>query len=67
MIDRQYGRQVFECDGCGDTHETRKTDFNEAWAEAKAEGWQARPVSFVGMKDEQPVWIHSCPKCGMPA
>lgn len=39
MIDRQYGRIIFVCDDCGEGFEAHSRDFDEAWQEAKEEGW----------------------------
>lgn len=52
MIERQYGRIIFVCDDCGETHEASSREFNEAWAEARDEGWSAT-------KDGEK-WVHWC-------
>jgi Fe2+ or Zn2+ uptake regulation protein len=46
---------IFCCDGCGDTIETRRSEFADALTEAKREGWKARKVC-----DE---WMHFCKDC----
>jgi hypothetical protein len=58
MIDRQYGKLVFECDSCPETFGGDSDDFSAAWAAAKSEGWSSRKIA-----DE---WLHGCPKCGAP-
>jgi hypothetical protein len=56
MIVRQYGKIIFECDECGDTFESNTREFDEAWENAKDEGWRAYK--------EDGEWCHSCPDCG---
>jgi hypothetical protein len=53
---RQHGQIVFECDACGDTHESGTTDFHDAYADAKDAGW----VSF---KNDEGDWEHRCEAC----
>jgi len=56
MIDRTEGQIVFYCDGCGDEfYESGTSEFNEAWADASAEGWTARKTNNG--------WTHKCPSC----
>lgn len=46
----------FSCDGCPEAHEGQKGDnFNEAWAEARAAGWEG--YQQAGQ------WNHRCPTC----
>lgn len=55
MIDRSGGEITFHCDECADFIETEETNFNEALAIMKREGWK---VSKIG-----PEWVHKCPAC----
>lgn len=55
MIDRQHGQMVYECDGCEATLETGESEFNEALAMFRRDGWKADKVG-----DE---WVHLCPDC----
>jgi hypothetical protein len=57
MIDRQHGKLIFECDSCDETLTCDTDNFNEAWNEAKREGWRSRKIG-----DE---WVHGCPSCGV--
>ena len=45
-----------KCDHCGRKPETYFGEWKEAWAEAKADGWQA-------YKDETDAWCHKCLEC----
>lgn len=59
MIDRQHGGKiVVECDSCGAVLETETADFEEAREVMKAEQWKVRMIANV--------WLHGCPKCGVP-
>lgn len=58
MMDRQKGKLVFECDGCGDVFTTTTGDFELAQALRSEEGWVARRAP-----DELNKWEHFCPKC----
>lgn len=58
MIDRQYGKLIFECDSCSETFEADTDGFAEAWAEAKRDGWKTRKIANE--------WLHGCQKCGVP-
>lgn len=42
MIDRSYGKLVFECDSCPEVLETDTADFSEAWEQARADGWKSK-------------------------
>lgn len=52
MIERQYGRIIFVCDDCGETFEATSRNFDEAWGEAKEEGWTVTKHGDV--------WVHWC-------
>lgn len=56
MLDRQYTKVVFECDGCDATLETGTVDFGEANGIRKDEGWTSR-------QSKRGIWEHFCPKC----
>lgn len=58
MIDRQHGKIVIECDSCDEVFSSDSDDFNEAWNEAKRDGWRTRKIAGE--------WLHGCPKCGVP-
>lgn len=58
MIHRQKGKILFECDSCDEVFAGETDDFREEWAVAKAEGWRSRKIADV--------WLHGCPKCGVP-
>lgn len=53
---RHHGKIVFECDDCGDQFESDTRDFDDAWQDAKDEGWLA-------YKDDKFGWEHFCPEC----
>lgn len=56
MLDRQYGKIVLQCDGCGTSEESDKgTDFFEFWNARKRDGWR--------VQKEGEDWIHKCPEC----
>lgn len=55
MIDRQHNAIVFECDGCPETLETDESEFSDAMAQLRREGWKAEKVG-----DE---WVHLCVTC----
>jgi len=55
MLDREYGKIVFECDECGAAYHTDSRDFDDAWSDAKDDGWLAYK--------EGGSWCHSCPDC----
>ncbi len=58
MIQRQDGCIAFSCDGCPDAIVTSvpvADSFEEAWAEARAYGWQRR--------ERKGEWQHFCPDC----
>lgn len=60
MMDRQHGGKIiFECDSCDETLETETKDFDDARLMLESEGWKARNIADV--------WLHGCPKCGVPA
>lgn len=54
MIDRQHGEVVFECDSCNETLPTGETEFGDAMALFRREGWRAEKVG----ED----WTHLCPQ-----
>lgn len=58
-IEREYGKRVPTCDGCGDTLEPCYT-FDEALAEMKEAGWNKEFLDN-GMDDGE--WINLCPAC----
>jgi hypothetical protein len=59
MIDRQNGGKIMvECDSCDAVLDTDTKDFGEAREAMVREEWKVR--KFGG------VWIHGCPKCGVP-
>jgi hypothetical protein len=58
MIDRQKGKFVVECDGCGDTLETDTTQFRAALDKLKEEDWVSRPKANTDNEFE-----HFCPGC----
>lgn len=41
MIDRQRGKIVFECDSCSNVLDTGESDFDQANAMRREEGWLA--------------------------
>lgn len=47
----------FICDSCDETYEVQSHGFEDAWAEAKAEGWRCWPDEDTGD------WMHKCPEC----
>ena len=55
MIDRQHGKMVVECDGCGEVLETGTAYWNEANATIHAEGWRAEKVGGD--------WCNYCAAC----
>lgn len=55
MIDRQHGKIAFECDGCDETIETGETEWADAIARFRREGWRSEKIG-----DE---WVHLCPTC----
>jgi len=55
MIDRQYGEITYECDGCDETLETGETEFSDALAMFRRDGWKAEKVGTE--------WTHLCPAC----
>jgi len=55
MMDRQYGKIVFECDDCGDVLNTHESDLEAANERRRAEGWRATSVDGV--------WLHYCKEC----
>lgn len=58
MINRDKGRIVLTCDGCGQSERDDKwRPYPERWREAQAKGWAAQAVN--GGK----TWKHFCPEC----
>jgi hypothetical protein len=56
---RDHGELTFECDSCGDLLDTGMTDFADALANAKREGWVVvRKATRVEIE-----WQHRCPEC----
>jgi hypothetical protein len=51
---RDHGIIMFECDNCGDTFETKYSDFYAALSLAQKKGWQTI---------EKNNWKHYCPVC----
>lgn len=49
------GRWRFQCDRCPEAIDTDRADWNEAFAEAKAEG-------FVAFRRDG-MWFHYCRSC----
>lgn len=45
-VTRDNNEVVFECDLCSETLETEESDWGEALAAMKAEGWMARKVGL---------------------
>lgn len=58
-IEREYGKWIPTCDGCGEQLETCDT-FDEALDELKVAGW-SREYIDNGMDDGE--WINLCPAC----
>ena len=46
---------TWECDVCGTQCEPEGDTFQEAWDEAKQDGWTAGRVNSE--------WVHRCPDC----
>lgn len=59
MLDRQHGKILFECDGCGEVLQTDTGDFTAALALMKSDGWSNRRLGRGEVAD----WNHYCPKC----
>ena len=55
MIDRQFGKVVYECDNCGDGLDTEEREFEDALSVFRAAGWLAEKVGRE--------WVHTCGKC----
>lgn len=55
MLDRQHGKINFECDSCAHIYTSEVSDFDEAWAVAKRDGWKAQKIGKE--------WVHACPDC----
>lgn len=55
MIDRQHRAIVFECDACDETLETGESEFPDAMAHFRRDGWKAEKVGTD--------WTHLCPDC----
>jgi hypothetical protein len=55
MIDRQHNEITYECDACDETLATGQSEFADAHAMFRREGWKAEKVG-----DE---WVHTCPRC----
>lgn len=59
MIDRQNGGIIMvECDSCDAVLDTQTKDFAEARGTMVREEWKVRKIADV--------WLHGCPKCGVP-
>lgn len=52
---KNHGELVFVCDTCDETLETHEPEWNEAWADAKRQGWRAVKRGNG--------WEHNCPGC----
>ena len=55
MLDRQYGKIVFECNSCNDVLKTEARDFDDALLIMKGKEWKAQKIGAV--------WRHACDKC----
>jgi hypothetical protein len=55
MLDRQYGKIVFECDSCQEILKTETRVFDDARAIMQSKEWKAQKIGDV--------WIHACPEC----
>jgi hypothetical protein len=53
--EKNGGRWTFQCDTCPEAVVTNLSDFNEALAEAKGEGF----VAF----NRGGIWFHACADC----
>lgn len=60
MIDRQYGKFVFECETCHTVLNTDTANFSEALQKMQDEGWANVGHQKIGMK---PTYTHLCPQC----
>jgi hypothetical protein len=58
MIDRKYGKVLVKCESCDEVLETGTADFDEACALMKRERWKVGRIASL--------WLHGCPKCGVP-
>lgn len=58
MIQREFGKIVFYCDGsrCPEALETNEVDFHDARLQLRDDGWAARHDPKLG-------WLHICPDC----
>lgn len=45
---------IFECDECGEQHDSGEDDFFEALKQYKEDGW-------IVFKDDFGAWQHRCP------
>lgn len=58
MLDRQFGKIVFNCDSCEEVLEgDEDIEFAAVWAEAKRDGWRSKKIGSD--------WVHGCSKCGV--
>lgn len=55
MIDRQHGEIVFCCDGCDETLETGESEWADAMAQFRRDGWRSEKVGAE--------WTHLCADC----
>jgi hypothetical protein len=55
-IERQYGKIIIVCDGCGEAYETETPDFQDALTSFKASGGK---LSLVD-QGKQRTWLHWC-------
>jgi hypothetical protein len=55
VLERQYGKIVFECDSCDAVLKTDTRDFDDARATIQREQWKAQKIGDL--------WIHACPNC----
>jgi hypothetical protein len=55
MIQRIHGKVTFECDRCGEIHDTDEREFKDALRSIREAGWTARK-----MGDD---WLHYCEAC----
>lgn len=57
-IEREYGKFIPTCDGCGETLEPCDS-FDEAKEAMEAEGWSKKLLQNGNTKE----WINFCPTC----
>jgi hypothetical protein len=60
MMDRQNGKFIIECNGCGDTLDTEEGIFGDALTVMKDTNWRSVPPTRTYKE-----WQHYCDKCGV--